>query len=536
MLKADFHEASGFRDTPRTGALDRSWRFAALAGCGLCLLAVFARIMTYPMQHDEQFYIAAGVLFDRYPLYSGIGFSHLPNIALLFAGAFALLGDAHYLLIGRLLVFAAWAGTCAALLLIARSYVRSVPIGGLMLALLALNPMLLNATGMTATNNFLPVPFMLFGLYLFLRAADRDMPSPVLALASGFVLAMGAGFKANYLLFLVPFAAAALLVPRTLPFRSRLLRIALPLLAGGVIGGLPSILYALSDAEGFVAHVVNAHRGPQLAYWAAHADPNDPKVIGIADKLLLAHRLWLSGVTMLILVLLLALAGIAVMRRRTFVLRWPLLLTGSLAAIGMAISFVPSPAFPQYFTPPLPFAVVLTGLLFGSLDMQGRDIAKPVLAAVLGLTLVTGAPQLLPSLAGLVRPGGWTGVQVARDGRAIAALVGERSPDGPVATVSPIHALEGHLPIYPQFALGPFIVRAAPWIPAEDRRHYAYFITPNAVPALLGSDPPSAILTGMEGANDAPFDSFAKSRGYREIPLSLKKAEDAERVRLYLAP
>ena len=191
MLKTDFHEASGFRDTPRTGALDRSWRFAALAGCGLCLLAVFARIMTYPMQHDEQFYIAAGVLFDRYPLYSGIGFSHLPNIALLFAGAFALLGDAHYLLIGRLLVFAAWAGTCAALLLIARSYVRSVPIGGLMFALLALNPMLLNATGMTATNNFLPVPFMLFGLYLFLRAADRDMPSPVLALASGFVLAWG---------------------------------------------------------------------------------------------------------------------------------------------------------------------------------------------------------------------------------------------------------------------------------------------------------------------------------------------------------
>ena len=536
MLKADFQDTAVFRDPPRSGTLDRSWRIAVMAGCALCLLAVFARVMMYPMQHDEQFYIAAGVLFDRYPLYSGIGFSHLPNIALLFAGAFALLGDGHYLLIGRLLAAVAWAGTFAALLLIARDYARSVPVGGLMIALLALNPMLLNATGMTATNNFLPVPFMLFGLYLFLRAADRDMPSPALALASGLVLAVGAGFKANYLLFLIPFAVAALLAPRTVPFRGRLLRIALPLLIGGIIGGLPSILYALGDMEGFVAHVVNAHRGPQLAYWAAHADPNDPKVIGIADKLLMAHRLWLSGVTMLILVLLLTLAGIAVVRRRTFVLRWPLLLTGSLAAIGMAISFVPSPAFPQYFTPPLPFAVVLVGLLFGSLDTPGRDIARPVLAAVLALTLVTGAPLLLPSLAGLARPGGWTGVQVARDGRAIAALVGKESPDAPVATLSPIHALEGHLPIYPQFALGPFIVRAAPWVPAEDRGHYAYFITPGAVPALLGSEPPSAILTGMEGANDAPLDSFAKARGYREIRLSLKKAEDAERVRLYLAP
>ena len=536
MLKTDFQMEAGSHGMARPGSADRSWRVAVLAGCALTLLALFARIMTYPMQHDEQFYIAAGVLFDRYPLYSGIGFSHLPNIALLFAGAFALLGDAHYLLTGRFLVFAAWVGTCAALLLIARNQVRSWPIGGLMFALLALNPMFLNATGMTATNNFLPVPFMLFGLYLFIRALDREMPSPALTFASGFLLAAAAGFKANYLLFLIPFAVTALLVPRALPLHSRLIRVALPLLAGGVIGGLPSILYALSDMDGFVAHVFSAHRGPQLAYWAAHADPNDPKVIGIADKLLMAHRLWLSGGTMLTLVLLLALAATAVVRRQAFVLRWPILLTASLAAIGAVISFVPTPAFQQYFTPPLPFAVVLAGLLFGALDTAGRDIAKPQIAAVLVLIVITGAPVLLPSLAGIARPGGWTGIQVARDGRAIAVRVRERAADGPVATLSPIHALEGHLPIYPQFALGPFIVRAAPWVPQDDRRHYSYFVTPDAIPALLGAHPPAAILTGMEGDSDAALDAFARQRGYRAIPLSLKKAEDAERVRLYLAP
>jgi hypothetical protein len=536
MLKTDFQEAPGFRDTVRPGAPDRSWRIAVLAGCALSLVALFARVMTYPMQHDEQFYIAAGVLFDRYPLYSGIGFSHLPNIALLFAGAFALFGDAYYLLTGRLLVFAAWIGTCAALLLIARSYARSWPIGGVMFALIAFNPMFLNATGMTATNNFLPVPFMLFGLYLFLRAVDREVPSPALTFASGFLLAVAAGFKANYLLFLIPFTIAALLVPRALPLRSRLIRVALPLLAGGVIGGLPSILYALSDVEGFVAHVFSAHRGPQLAYWAAHADPNDPKVIGIADKLLLAHRLWLSGVTMLVLVLLVALAAITAMRRQTFVLRWPLLLVGSLAVIGAVISFVPTPAFPQYFTPPLPFVVVLAGLLFGALDPVGRNIAKPLIAAVLVLTGVTGAPVLLPSLAGIVRPGGWTGVQVAHDGRMIAATIREQGRDGPVATLSPIHALEGHLPIYPQFALGPFIVRAAPWVSEDDHRHYTYFVTPDSIPQLLDARPPAAILTGMEGDTDAALDTFARQRGYRAMPLSLKKAEDAERAHLYLAP
>lgn len=535
MLRTDDREASGLQDRPRPVARNRSLRIVVMAACALCLLALFARIMTYPLQHDEQFYISAGVLFDRYPLYSGIGFSHLPNIVLLFAGAFALLGDTHYLLIGRLLTFAGWVATFAALLLIGRDYARSLLAGGLMVALLALNPMFLNATGMTATNNFLPVPFMLFGLYFFLRAADRSDASPGFALASGFLLAVAAGFKANYLLLLVPFAIALPLLPN-FSLRIRLTRIALPLLAGGIIGGLPSILYALDDPAGFVAHVVNAHRGPQLGYWAAHPDPVDPKVIGIAGKVLMAHRLWLAGVALLTLVLLASLTAIAVMRRETFALRWPHLLVGSLALLGVVISFLPTPAFPQYFTPPLPFAIVLAGLLFGSLDGPGRDLAKPVMAAVLGLTLVTGAPLLLPSLTGLANPGGWTGLRVARDGAAMAAQVREQAGDGPVATLSPIHALEGHLPVYPQFALGPFIVRAAPWVPEEDRRHYSHFVTPDGIPALLRAQPPAAILIGMEGDIDAPLEAFAGAHGYRPVPISLRKIEDAERARLYLAP
>ncbi|MCW4463435.1 glycosyltransferase family 39 protein [Sphingomonas sp. BT-65] len=514
--------------------LDRAWRIAAWAAGALCLLALFARIMTYPLQHDEQFYVSAGVLFGQYPLYSGIGFTHLPNIALLYAGAFALFGDAHYLLIGRLLTFAAWVATFAALLLIARTYVRSALIGGLMIALLVLNPMFLNATGMAATNNFLPVPFMLFGLYLFLRAADRSQPAPALALASGFLLAVAAGFKANYVLLLIPFGVAALLVPPDLPLRSRLLRVALPLLVGGIVGGLPSIIYALDDPQGFVTHVFSAHRGPQLGYWAAHPDPTDPKVIGIAGKLLLAHRLWLSGVPMLMLVLLLSFLTIAFVRRETLILRWPHLLVAGLAAIGAIISFVPTPSFAQYFAPPLPFAIVLIGLLFGALDPPGRNLTRPLVAAVLALTAVTGAPLLLPSLAGLASPGGWTGIRVARDGAAIATLVRKQPGNGPVATLSPIHALEGHLPIYPHFALGQFMVRAAQWVPEDERRHYAYFVTPGAIPSLLAAQPPAAILTGMDGDTEAALDAFARDRGYRVIPLSLKNVEDAERVRLYL--
>lgn len=534
MTTMDIGSNVAFRQQGRLTKLSAYAVHGAIAALALCMLALFARIMTYPLQHDEQFYVSAGILMDRYSLYQDLGFSHLPNIALLFSGAFALLGDTHYLLIGRLIVFACWIATIAALLLIARDYVRSLLVGGLMVAFVLLNPMFLNATGMAATNNFMPVPFALFGLYLFLRATDAVPVSAALAFASGVLLAIAAGFKANYALLLLPFGLAALLAPPCIPLAQRLRLIALPMLAGGLIGGLPTIIYALEDMKGFIVHVLDFQRGPQLGYWATHADPADPKVIAIGDKLLLAHRLWLSGVSMLMIVTLLSFAAIAISRRSPL-LRWPVLLVAAIAALGTLLAFVPSPSFPQYFTPALPFLAVLIGLVFGAFDGEGRRLAQPLIVSILLLTGVTGAPLLLPSLTGLVKPAGWTGLRVARDGREIATIIRARSADGPVATLSPLHALEGGLPIYPHFALGPFVYRAAPWIREDHRRYFTYFVTADTIPALLASQSPAAIMTGIERGTDAPLERFAQQNGYQAITMSLKKTEDGEVVRLYLS-
>jgi hypothetical protein len=37
---------------------------------------------------------------------------------------------------------------------------------------------------------------------------------------------------------------------------------------------------------------------------------------------------------------------------------WPVVLAAGLALMGVAISFVPSPSFPQYFVPPIPFLTI----------------------------------------------------------------------------------------------------------------------------------------------------------------------------------
>lgn len=534
MLDTKVRDAAEAGDPAWLRQLGRFAPHVAIVLFAFCLLALAGRIMTYPMQHDEQLYVSAAILFDRYPLYSGMGFSHLPNTVLLFSTAFALLGDAQYLLISRCLVFAAWVATVSVLLLFARDYARSMMIGALMIALLVLNPLFLNATGMAATSNFLPIPFALFGLYLLFRIADRSVPSFRLAMTSGLFLALAAGFKANYGVMLAPIVIAILLVP-SLSFRDRLLRLALPMLIGGVIGGLPTIFYLLQDPHGFLVHLVDFHRGPQLGYWAANVDPADPKVIAMGDKMLLAHRFWLSGVTMLIVVMLVSLVAIAAIRRSP-AFRWQIVLVSSIALLGAITAFLPSPAFAQYFAPPLPFLIVLIGLVYGTLDEPGRRLARPSMAAVFLLTVVTGAPMLLSSVTGALNPWSWTGARVARDGASIAALVHSHAGSARMATLSPLHALEGRLDIYPHFALGPFVHRATPWIDKDDRRYFTYLVAPAEVSSLLRREPPAAILTGIEGAADLPLDNFARLHGFHKIDLVLGSTEDGAKARLYLAP
>src|SRR3546814_2798735 len=68
-------------------------KLTAFVALGFAALGLFARMMAYPLRHDEQIYLPAGIFFpsdDRYPDFS---FNHLPNLPLLLGGIFALTGS-----------------------------------------------------------------------------------------------------------------------------------------------------------------------------------------------------------------------------------------------------------------------------------------------------------------------------------------------------------------------------------------------------------------------------------------------------------
>jgi hypothetical protein len=491
----------------------------AAAGVGAALLGLFARIMAFPLRHDEEMYLPVGALLAEGALYRDFGFNNLPNLPWLLHLVYAASGTGHYLLVGRLTIFLLWLAAATGMGFAVRRLAGSSAAALLAVLLLLAHPVLLGAAGMIVTNNFAPVALALLATAALLAALDRPTPHRLLLAGAGLALALAAGFKANALFLIPPFVIVALLVPATLPFAARLRSVILPFLLGGMVGTLPVLVYLAQDPAGFVTHVIGYHRGPHIAFWTANPDLDGPKILTTGGKLRLAARLWLASPTLPVLLAALVCARLG-MRRDAATARkpvWPVALCLGVMLCTGAIAFVPTPAFPQYYILPIPFAILLAAALFGRLSPPDRTRAAPLLIAAVLLALLPGLPRLARPLPALVRPDEWTGHRVHRAGVAIAQHV--RATGGTrLATLAPIYAIEGGLDVYPELAAGPLVYRVGDLIPVADRRHYR-MVSPTSLAALLDRVPPAAILTGFEGALDAPFIAYAERRGYRRVPL-----------------
>lgn len=521
--------------------LPRHRRLVLVAMAALLLLALAGRILTYPLQHDEQFYLPPGLLVGEFHLYRDLGFTHLPNLPLLMGLLSELAGPSSVLLVGRLVIVAAWIGLAVVIARAGRMFDARLLATATAAALLLCDLTLLGEAGMAATNNFVGFPLACGGLLLFIAATRHQGRAPLLALAGGLLLALAAGFKANIAPLVAPVGVAALLVPPDWRWRTRLLRLALPLLAGGVIGGLPTLLFLFDDPASFLAQVVAAHRGPQIAYWLANPDPADPKVIGWSAKLIFARGLWLSGTALLMLLVCSVL--LLLVREQSGSLRaaarqagWEAWLLLAIIATGVVLSFVPTPAFPQYYTLPLPFGALLLLQLHGRLDAQRRRQARPLIAAALVLAAIGGAPSLLSAPFGTVQPGAWASAKLADDGGRVAEVLDARGSSGPVAGLEPLAVLAASRPMLPELALGPFRYRAADFIPPAQRAYQRHLASPRTVGAILEQRRPAAVLVGRSPELDAPLAAFARANGYQPVELAWRSAGGPRTRTLFVAP
>jgi hypothetical protein len=539
MQEAWLHQAS----EKGSGSVSRVGLLFAWATAALVVFLLFARITTYELQKDEQFYLAASVLFTPQTLYNQLDFSHFPNLPLLLHTLFVGLDTSHYVLVGRFVIFLAWIGSLVALVLFGRRYQLGVLATALLIVLLVFNPILLSQAGMTVTNNFIATPFILFGLLLFLPKPGHVAPSARACFAAGLLLAIAAGFKASYVLILLPVGMAALLAPLAMPYSMRVRQILVPLIAGGVIGGLPTLYFFGQDPSGFIAHCLHFHQGPQIAFWNAHPEPLDPKILGMREKIVLALQIWTSGATGLLLLLMLSVAALAILNGRArlegepkmrTLLSWPIVTVGGITLLSVAGSFLPTPSFPQYFSTPFAPAIVLVALLMSAIGPNARERLKPLFIASLAMAIISGGPMLLANAPKISQFTHWTGIAVHKDAEKIGQIVRHSGNTGPVATLLPIYPLEAGLPIYPHLSLGQFIYRASDYIPPDQRGHFDYLVSPGTIGTVLASTPPSAVL--VSGVNDLedPLARFAQNARYVGEPISLREAEEAMAPTLFV--
>ncbi|MBX7495804.1 glycosyltransferase family 39 protein [Qipengyuania sp. 6B39] len=476
----------------------------------LGVLGVVGRILSYALNRDENLFVAVASQLGNGDIYRDLGYNHLPNLVYTFGAAFKLLGTDHYLLTARVVVILAWLLAIGSLWALSRQLASGRAAFFAVAFILIGNTVLLGEAGMLATNGFIPVALVFPATLCLFRGLEPDRPSIAHLAAAGFLASLAIGFKANFVFLAPVFAIATLVANPAMTVNQRIVRGLLPLAIGGLVGGLPTLLHFVADPQSVLAHTIGYFTNLQAAYWSS-ADL--PKVMDVKGKILMAESIWLANTSLLALVLAGSLLAMAAIERWQSLLDWRIVMLCALALCGVVVAFVPSPSFPQYFVPPLPFLLILVLVLSGLIDPRQRTLALSLLASVAALALVNGAPRLGAGLAGLAAPGSWDALSLKREVAKAGAAAGLRKGDL-VATLTPVMAIEGGYAIYPEFAAGQFVYRVAPFLSAEEEPFYRT-TSSSRLPGFLDARPPDAILVNRNEAMAGDFATYAASRGYR---------------------
>ena len=494
-------------------------RVATIGVLVVLFAALYGRIMGYGLRRDELMFVPPAELLGYWSLYSDFFYNHVPNSAWYYRGFYLLFGGEGLLASARFGQFCAWlllaSGIGWATWRISGSHLLAV----FFVVTLVVNETLQAQAGMAASNNLLPLPFAVWGLGLFIVQTLKDRPGFLWLVLSGLCLSVAAGMKVSAAMFIPPVAIAAFLLPWHLPFAARLRVVVLPVLIGGLIGGIPLFWYLTSEPSDFLAHILKFHTGPHVAYWQANAASEPGLAMGIGGKVLLAYATWFGGaalVGLMAVFFVAALAGANAVRLGHGT--GQIILVLALLGITALFSFVPTPGFPQYYIQPLIAVPLLGALVYRVVPAEKRTAIAPLCAAGFALMVLLGAPRLAPGLLNLAKPDSFTAARIEKGAKALQDVVADSAiPDGPVATLMPLYPLEAHLPVYAELATGPFAYRIAPYTDPELAQHYV-MAGADDLTALFDSNPPSAFLLGYDSTLEAPLLRYAQTNGYAAVP------------------
>lgn len=485
------------------------WLRRAAPGTLASLVALpllFAVAMTKDFSHDEHQHIAGGALFARHGLlpYRDFPYFHTPYLVFVYGWLFG--GGNHLLLIAR--TFSAVCASlsvgvlCAGAWSILRTWPRSARLAGTTGAgLLMLSTPLFSRTAGHAWNQEPSTLFALLAVVLVMEAAPLWRLRSSVFLAGG-CLGLAVGFRVTFAPMALPLLCIIYFGPMGIG-RSRIALLGWFSLGAVLALGPTFWLFVIAPEQTFFD--VFGFARANLAYRLAG---NAPRNISAASKLGYAlQELTVRGVAPLALVAALFhywRAG------RSGATRHSLLALGALAPFLLAGSLAPTPLYPQYFYPLIPFCVL--GAVYALAPARGHSQAWGSAVLTMSCLLSLSVGVALPYYDALTRVlpvANWEPMQVEKEARALRAL----HIAGPVLTLAPTAPLEAGLDIYPAFSTGPFAWRVAPFIDPSTRVRLGV-IAPSDLASYLGARPPGAVYSGNEAHLERALRGFAQKHDF----------------------
>ncbi len=479
----------------------------------LVLAALFARSMSRFFDLDEHQFTAPGVLLqDGLLPYADYPYFHMPNLIYIYGGLMSV--TSYKLFAARLVsVFCGWV-TIILLFRVGwklfadqRISTRWWIAGGLSVIFLCCR--LFTYTNGWAWNHDSAVVCALGAFMLHIRGLKQAKIWPFAC--AGLLVGLAIGIRLSFGLIGVPFALSLLCGRSSLSSRRRCLGLGVAVLAA-CISLVPVLIPMWINQEAFFFGNLGYARLNTIFY--SHIE--SPAMNTVA-KLLHGLQVAFSDPGNAVLVLLATYTlGYRMWRLRAWTGAYGnelLLILGLLPALLVGC-WGPTPTQYQYYYMLLPFMVL--GIFYTLASeapacLEGKTFRDVLSGAVL-LVGLSGIPRWYWTIIYLPTPQRWVPIQVHQVGEWVRA----NTPKGArVLTIDPLVPCEGGRQVYPEYAIGRFMMHVGPYMTSEER-HRHRIAWGEELERLLVEQPPEAILIDGRVLFMVPeFVRYTQSNGFR---------------------